>query len=116
MAIISKGSVVKGTPAPITLNKSDLELNSLVSNDPILSDMANWRKVSLEYSSSESNQVKIVVFDTAQDPPISDLFISQYGRGDFLVRSITIHGPDGYTVKIPRTELNEAEFDVIFLD
>ena len=118
MAIITKpvGGILKGVPATITLNKSELSALTLVSADSYFSVTANWNKIILSYKSSEGNQQEIVEFDATLSSPTGFFDVSLKARDLFEIQVIKIIDFDGGIFTIPRSELTTADFDVEFLN
>ena len=112
MAIISKGSVVKGEASTFTLNKTDLAANSIVAADAYFSVQANWKRVVLFYQSPVGNQPEIVRFDATQTTPTASFLVSENARDIFEIKKITIFDNDGGWLVIPRESLTVAGFDL----
>jgi hypothetical protein len=118
MAIITKpsGGIFKGTPAEITLNKSELALLPIVLLDDYFSVTTNWNKIILSYKSSEGNQQEIVEFDATLSSPTGFFDVSLKARDLFEIQVIKIIDFDGDIFIIPRSELTTSDFDVEFLN
>jgi hypothetical protein len=113
MAIITKpGSIAKGTPALITLNKAALKVLPAIT-DAYFQDDSNWKTVAIEYKNAEG-QKKTVVFDATKASPVGQFKTSAKARGDFQVQSISIFDVDGGYFKIPRASLTTSELDIGF--
>lgn len=113
MAIISKPTVIyKGIPATITLFKTNLINNHIVSASSRFSDFSNWKDVYINYVSSEGNQRIVVNFDTRDNFQSGEFSASERARDSFLVQSIIITDFDGELLKINRSDLNFAQFDI----
>ena len=116
MAIITKpsGGIFKGTPAEITLNKSELALLPIVLLDDYFSVTINWNKIILSYKSSEGNQQEIVEFNATLSSPTGFFDVSLKARDLFEIQVIKIIDFDGDIFIIPRSELTTSDFDVEF--
>jgi alpha-tubulin suppressor-like RCC1 family protein len=114
MAIITKPTVNKGQAATFELNKAELALVASVVQSTYFSDPANWNKVSISYKSADGNQRTAVLFDATQTTPEGDFLVSEKARDSFEVQKIVIRDFDGGKHEVLRTELNAAEFDVVF--
>jgi hypothetical protein len=112
MPILTKPSVTKGTPAQFALSKSDLKNHPAIT-DVFFQNDANWKTVSIQYKNVEG-QKKTLVFDAKQPSPVKNFLASEGARSDFQVQSVTIFDEDGGSYTIERSELNSADFDVIF--
>ena len=118
MAIITKpiGGILKGVPATITLNKSELSDLASVSADSYFSVTTNWNKIILSYKSSEGNQQEIVEFNATLSSPTGFFDVSLKARDLFEIQVIKIIDFDGDIFIIPRSELTTSDFDVEFLN
>lgn len=112
MSIITKPSIVKGTPAQFTLNKVQLLANSVVAADSYFSDSQNWYRVNLVYKSTVGGQYEIVEFDATQSSPTGNFLISEKARDSFEILKIKIIDFDGGFLEIPRSSLTSADFDI----
>jgi hypothetical protein len=113
MSIITKaGTPVKGTPTEFTLNKSNLAQVASILNDPYFSIQDNWKNVIIYYKSSIGNQKQVLDFDATTASPSSDFLVSIRARDIFQVQKIIVQDFDGGSIVVPRSELNESEFDV----
>jgi hypothetical protein len=113
MAIISKPEIIfKGTPATITLFKINLLSNHIVSANSRFSDSQNWKKVQLNYKSSEGNQRILVEFDESTNFLYGTFSASERARTFFNIDSLIIVDKDGEILKLNRSDLNTLEFDV----
>ena len=113
MTILTKAATpVKGTATLFTLDKAALVALGSVAADPYFSDSANWKSVSLVYSSSVGNQHEIVKFDATKSSPTSKFLVSEYARDVFLIQKIVIKDFDGGAFEVQSSELTTAEFDV----
>jgi hypothetical protein len=113
MSIITKpGSIVKGVSATFTLNKSSLVALSAVQNDPYFVDSANWNRVHVVFKSNPGSQYEIVEFNATQSNPSGHFLISEKARDLFQVQYIEILDFDGGVLKIPRSSLTTADFDI----
>ena len=113
MAIISKPEVIyKGSTVTFTLFKANLKSNHVVSANSRFSDSTNWKDVYINYVSSEGNQRVIVNFDTEDNFQSGDFTTSPRARNAFIVESITIVDLDGEILKVLRSDLNTATFDI----
>lgn len=113
MAIITKPTIVKGTPAIITLNKSELAAHPLVSSNSYFSDSSRWKKVEIIYISSPGNQSKIVEFDATLASPTGSILFSLKARNLFEVEKLNIVDFDNGILQIPRESLVVADFDIV---
>lgn len=112
MAIITKPNIVKGEEAIFSLSKSELSQHPLVIADQYLSDTSNWFRVNIVYKSSTGRQYEIVEFDALQNIPTGKFLVSIGAKDSFQVLTIEILDFDGGILKIPRSELNVADFDL----
>jgi hypothetical protein len=110
MPIIQMTTVVKGTPAPFTLDKA--ALRSLVPTTSFYYDMANWSKVVLHYLSAQGKQRTFVIFDASGEIPSAPFFISGRARPVFDINAIVIEDFDGGAYLVPKTDLTISEFKV----
>lgn len=115
MAIITKPSITKGTPATLTLNKQDLLAHSSVSSDSYFVQTQNWNKVKLVYLSVNGKQSKIVQFDATQSSPSAVISFSLKARDEFRIQKLILIDFDNGVLEIPRTSLITADFDISFL-
>lgn len=112
MAIISKPSVIyKGTPATITLFKTNLKNNHIVSATKF-SDFSNWKDVYINYVSAEGNQRIVVGFDANDGFQSGTFSASERARDSFIVQNIMIVDFDGEILKVNRSDLNVLDFDI----
>lgn len=117
MAILTKpGSFTKGTPAALSISKSELAALGIVSGDPYFSDTANWSYVRLIYKSSVGNQRHSAKFDCAESTPASTFITSVKARDVFDIESISIVDFDGGFLSIPASALNAAEFQLDYTE
>lgn len=118
MAIITKpaGGILKGVPATITLNKSELASLPSVSADSYFSITSNWNKVILSYKSLTGNQQEIVEFDATLASPTGFFDVSLKARNGFNIQVLKIVDFDGDIFTVPRSQLNTADFDVEFVN
>lgn len=115
MSIISKpASILKGTDVSFTLFKTNLVNNSVVSSDDYFSDFSNWKRVNLNYVSTEGNQIKIVSFNDEDGFFDGTFSSSDKARDSFIIESITIIDYDGQFLKVDREFLNSEDFDITF--
>lgn len=113
MAIISKPEIIyKGSSVTFTLFKANLKSNHVVSANSRFSDSTNWKEVYINYVSSEGNQRVIVNFDTKDNFQNGTFTVSTRARNAFIVDSITIVDLDGEVLKVLRSDLNTATFDI----
>lgn len=112
MAIITKGTVEKGTEAQFTLDKAELAADTLVAADAYFSDDANWANVILEYKSDVGGQSKRVIFDATQVTPTADFLASATARDIFEIQRLVIVDHDGGKFTLSRDNLTVAEFDL----
>jgi len=113
MSIISKPQVMyKGIPATITLSKVNLLSNHIVSANSRFSNSTNWKKIQLNYKSSEGNQRIIVEFDESSNFLIGIFSASEKARSFFNIESLILIDKDGEILKLNRTDLNVLDFDV----
>ena len=116
MAIITKGSnVEKGNEVEFTLNITDLLSHASVSGDSYFSDQSNWDKVFLNYKSA-GYQKEILVFNDVDSGTSSaaNFGVFSDARDLFEVHSIIIMDKQGGCLKIKRSDLVVADFDVDF--
>jgi len=112
MAIISKPSVIfKGVPATFTLFKTNLISNHVVAGTRF-ADFTIWKDVYIAYSSAEGNQKILVNFDSGDNFQSGTFSASERARDEFLVQTLIIVDLDGEVLKIDRSDLNTAHFDV----
>lgn len=88
------GSVVRGTPQTVVLNKSVLTNLSAVSGDDYWSDSANIRKVTVAYETVEGDRRRIL-FDFTQATPESSIRFSTEARQNWYVGEVILHDFDG---------------------
>lgn len=113
MAIISKPQIIyKGIPVTFTLFKANLKDNHVVSANSRFSNFSNWKDVYVNYISSEGNQRINVNFDPSTNFQTGVFSASPRARSSFIVESITIVDLDGEILKISRSDLNTATFDI----
>jgi hypothetical protein len=113
MSIISKPSVIyKGTPVEITLFKTNLINNHIVSSNLQFSSFSKWHKVYLNYKSTEGNQRIIVNFDSADGFMYGMFSASEKARTSFQIESLVIVDLDGEILKLERNDLNTLDFDL----
>jgi len=113
MSIISKPQIVyKGIPANITLSKVNLLSNHIVSANARFSNSKNWKKVQLNYRSSEGNQRVIVEFDKSTNFFNGTFSASEKARSFFIIESLILIDKDGEILKLNREDLNVLDFDV----
>jgi hypothetical protein len=118
MAIISKPTIIyKGVPATFTLFKVNLISNHVVSSNSMFSTSSNWKEVYINYKSSEGNQRVRVNFDSKDNFQTGIFSVSERARDNFIVESLVIVDLDGEILKVNRSDLNAADFDVdLFTD
>jgi hypothetical protein len=116
MSIITKpvGGILKGIPATITLDKSLLQALPIVVADEYFSDPTNWKRVVLNYKSSEGKQYEIVEFDATVSSPTGTFNVSEKARDVFEIQSINILDFDGGIFTIGRNSLTTVDFDINF--
>lgn len=113
MAIISKPNpMLKGQDNLLTLFKSQLVNNFVVSSNVYFSDFSNWMSVNLNYQSTEGNQKKVVTFTHVDDFAPSSFYASPRARDSFSIMFIEIVDFDGEILTIPRSALNTIELDI----
>lgn len=111
MTILTKpGSLTKGTPAALSISKSELAALGVVSGDAYFSDTANWAFVRIIYVSSVGNQRHSAKFDCSESTPASTFITSARARDIFNVESISIVDFDGGSLSVPASALDAAEF------
>ena len=118
MSILTKPSaIVKGIRYSFTLSKSELLNLSQISSDTYFSNPTNWHSISLNYKSSEGNQVESVYFHIQNEQiQIGEYFSSLKSRSNFLFYSITIHDFDGGHISIKRSQVpNPESMDIVVL-
>ena len=116
MAIITKSSSVeKGNEIEFTLNITDLLAHASVSGDAYFSVQSNWDKVFVNYT-SEGYQKEILIFNNVDSGTSSaaNFGVFSNARDTFEVHSVIIMDKQGGCLKIKRSDLVAAEFDVIF--
>lgn len=113
MAIISKPELIyKGNPAEITLYKTNLLNNNIVSSSSDFNSFSKWSKVYLNYKSVEGNQRINVAFDDS-DGFLTGIFsASERARDSFEIDYIMIVDLDGQILKITRDQLTTTDFDI----
>jgi hypothetical protein len=114
MAIITKPTIVKGTPATISLDKAELAAHPLVSSNSYFSNMNKWRKVEIIYISSPGNQSKNVEFDATVASPTGSILCTLKARDIFEVEKLLIIDFDNGVLQIPRASLDVLDFDISF--
>lgn len=113
MAIISKPQIIyKGTSVTFTLFKANLKSNHVVSANSRFTDSSNWKDIYINYKSSIGNQRVNVNFDATTNFQYGTFTVSERARSRFIVESITIVDLDGEILKVPRSDLNTATFDI----
>lgn len=113
MSIILKPSVIyKGTPVEITLFKTNLINNHIVSSNLQFSSFSKWHKVYLNYKSTEGNQRIIVNFDSIDGFMYGMFSASEKARTSFQIESLVIVDLDGEILKLERNDLNTLDFDL----
>lgn len=116
MAIITKGSSVeKGNEVEFTLNITDLLAHASVSGDAYFSVQSNWDKVFVNYT-SEGYQKEILIFNNVDSGTSSaaNFGVFSNARDLFEVHSIIIMDKQNGCLKIKRSDLVVADFDVDF--
>ena len=116
MAIITKSSSVeKGNEVEFTLNITDLLAHASVSGDAYFSVQSNWDKVFLNYKSA-GYQKEILVFNDVDSgtSSVANFGVFSDARDLFEVHSVIIMDKQGGCLKIKRSDLVAAEFDVDF--
>lgn len=115
MSIITKPSnIQKGTPASFELDKTELAAISSVAGDSYYSNTLNWKDVLLCYKSNPGNQQCIIKFDASVSNPTTNFLVSNKARNLFEIQQLLIKDFDGGYLRIPRSQLTVAEFDVDF--
>lgn len=112
MAIITKPSIIKGSIAIITLNKSELAAHPLVSTNSYFSNTSRWKKVEVIYISNPGNQSKIVEFDASLTSPTGSILFSLKALDLFQVEKLNIVDFDEGLLQIPRESLIVQDFDI----
>jgi len=114
MSIITKPTVVKGSPATFTLNKAELLLHPLIVADSYFSNSDNWFRVNVIYKSSTGSQYEVVEFDASQSSPTGIFLVSEKARDLFQIQKVQILDFDGGFLEIYRNNLVAADWDVSF--
>jgi len=113
MAIITKpGSILKGSGATITLNKSQLAALAPVAADAYYSDSTNWSKVHIKYKSSTSSQFELLKFDATVASPEAEFLVSDKANDVFNVDYIDIFDFDNGVFRVEDSSLNSSEFEI----
>lgn len=113
MAIITKpGSILKGSGATITLNKSQLAALAPVAADAYYSDSTNWFKVHIKYKSSTSSQFELLKFDATVASPEAEFLVSDKANDVFNVDYIDILDFDNGIFRVEDSSLNSSEFEI----
>lgn len=116
MAIITKGSnLEKGNEVEFTLSITDLLAHASVSGDAYFSVQSNWDKVFINYTSA-GYQKEILIFNNVDSGTSSaaNFGVFSDARDVFEVHSIIIMDKQGGCLKIKRSDLVTADFDVDF--
>lgn len=113
MAIITKaGSPSKGSATTFTIDKTELAAHSSVTADAYFSLQANWEKIIVAYTSTEGQQNENLSFDATVGSPTADFEVSSNARDVFEVKALYIYDNQSGYIRIPRSELVTADFDV----
>jgi len=109
-------SPTKGQDNQVTLDKSQLVADSIVSADSYFSDSSNWKYVVVSYQSTEGSQLEKVSFNVVGPSTTvnSSFKVSDKARDTFEVQSVTIYDFDGGYLKLSRDQLVVADFDIAF--
>lgn len=107
-------NIQKNIASTFTLDKAALAALPLVDADLYYKNIANWNVVILSYKSSIGNQTEFVKFDATQSSPSGTFLVSDKARDIFQIYEIIIKDFDGGFFVIPRSQLNESDFDVVF--
>jgi len=105
----------KGQDNLASLDKSQLLLESKVSNDSYYSDSSNWNYVVVTYKSVGGNQLSNVIFDASLENPTASFYITEKARDVWEVKSVRIDDFDGGYLSFDRNELTVSDFDLSFL-
>lgn len=112
---IKPTNLQKGQDNIASLDKSQLLLESKVSNDSYYSDSSNWNYVVVTYKSVGGNQLSNVIFDASLENPTASFFITEKARDVWQVKSVRIDDFDGGYLSFDRNELTVSDFDLSFL-
>lgn len=112
MAILTKGSIVKGSANAVQLSKADLLAHAKVAADSYFNQQTNWYKVMLMYKSDVGEQNVLVSFDATVPTPASSFFVSNKARNQFNIEKLVLIDFDNGELIIPRSGLVTAEFDI----
>jgi hypothetical protein len=117
MALLNfSGSVVKGTPTTLTLDKSALSGLAPVAADLYWTVDANISKVVAHYSSDEGNQRKILTFDYSSATPETALLLSLRARSDYSLDMLVLVDFDGGALTLTRETLASLLPNISALD
>jgi hypothetical protein len=112
MTILSRPTITKGTPAIITLSKSDLHGISLISNHARFGDVSNMKFAVFIYENS-FKQKKRIDFDMESGATINALFKTSVKlRSDFQLKDIIVIDQDGESFQMTREMLTAAGMNV----
>lgn len=117
MALLNfSGSVVKGTPTTLTLDKSALSALAPVATDLYWTVDANISRVVAHYSSDEGNQRKILTFDYSPAAPEASLSLSLRARSAYSLDMLVLVDFDGGTLTLTRETLASLLPNISALD
>ena len=112
MTILSRPTITKGTPAIITLSKSDLHGISLISNHARFGNVSNMKFAVFIYENS-FKQKKRIDFDMESGATINALFKTSVKlRSDFQLKDIIVMDQDGESFQMTREMLTAAGMNV----
>lgn len=113
MPIITKpGSITKNSPAVFSLDKASLAAVASVAASPWYSNTSNWKKVVLNYKSTQYNEQLYVTFDATVVSPTGTWLAPSVCQDVFNIQSISIVDFANGIFRVPSSELNNAEFQV----
>lgn len=113
MPIITKpGTITKNSPASFSLSKSSLAAVASVAASPWYSNTSNWKRVVLNYKSTQYNEQLYVTFDATVASPTGTWLAPSICQDVFNIQSISIVDFANGIFRVPSSELNNAEFQV----
>jgi len=109
MPILTKPSLVKGTPGLVTLSRADIIAHPKVAASNHFKVDTNWSHLTAIFVSTVSNQTKVLTFK-ASIPSLSAEFRSTAAvDSSFKLVALSIHDLDGGTLTLKRTDLGASE-------
>jgi hypothetical protein len=105
-------SVVKGVPAIITLNKSELFSLSAISNDTFFSIESNVKSCLFEFTSNPGNQTHVLIFNLLNNSLTSKICLSTKARDLFELSRIILIGKENDVFFI---EKNQIPFQITII-